>query len=542
MDNDKKITIDINDLVELIQKGQLQTSDKGEGFNPNAYFNPYAYKILKSCNMDEEIVFANGNEIPKEYIEKMEMVVKGETDTMQYTRTRSYTEAKIKETIKYIFNKKPALAMLGTRLVDSVVAEVQGRSVTQKNLISNELAGTTVTPASRNAINTFGVNLQLLPVQLQQDITLLSIINNKWNPNFVADVLADIEIMLSNDIYLLAWTGTNRDSYANTTNFYDLNKGFWELLTTINGKNTNTYGTVKVVGRNGKFLTPQRIDAVTATGSNYTAANIMSVMQLMWEAMPSQYRDNPNNVFMMARADADLYATGRTALGNATANVIREQILTNGGMPNFQGRSVVVIDDLGSINDTHPYVSALKGCMIFGDPKNLEVAGSTHMMLKTEQFVARGALGATYQYDWTFYLDFQVARPESFVVAYSGATAVTPVAVTLAGNTNGSTGEVAVGTPPNYVVGDGIDSYVYSDSQNVVLVKFYALTAAADAMLSSVNGASTLSAALAIANSGAVIIGQGAKITSTSNGKFFVKAYSPKGAVAASATMTIATA
>ena len=60
------------------------------------------------------------------------------------------------------------------------------------------------------------------------------------------------------------------------------------------------------------------------------------------------------------------------------------------------------------------------GAIIFGDPKNIEVAMSSKPLVTTTKFDSRGAAGPVYEYDFHGYMDVQVARPDSFVVAFNG--------------------------------------------------------------------------------------------------------------------------
>ena len=107
-------------------------------------------------------------------------------------------------------------------------------------------------------------------------------------PNFENEVLNDVAIALGNDILNLAINGLG-GNYASTEDFYDLNLGFNKMLQAADGSNTNTYGTIKVQGFLGRYLTPHKVDATGATGSDYTGENLIAVMRKVYEAMPAEF-------------------------------------------------------------------------------------------------------------------------------------------------------------------------------------------------------------------------------------------------------------
>lgn len=448
-------------MAELTVKELLQILVKGDGdntpdvANDTKYLNPVAVYILTKSGQD--IKYKNGELVEKSVLDEM---------VLDFTRTRSLTEEKAFEKIKFIIGKQPMLSVFGNTYLSEMVEPIDGRAATRKNLKSNELAGEAVT-TDRGVIKTFGINYSLRPVSYEADLPLTAVINNLYNPNFVSEYLGDVELALANDIFLLLMLGVG-GNYASTKEFFDLNAGMLYILETMNGKNTNSYGQVTVVGESGKYVTPYRLDAVAATGAGYTGANLMTLMANMHKTLPLNYRRNPNNKWIMSKEDADLYAQSRSALGNGSANVVREEWLTNGGVPRFMGYEILVIDDLPSINEYHEYDTDLPGAIIFGDPKNVRLAFSKKRLDRYEEFKPRGSLGAVYEYTWTLYCDVQVVAAESFVVAYKGAKAVTPVAVAST-NLSGNVGE-ASGTAPAYVQAGATKVKVFCDSQNVVMV------------------------------------------------------------------------
>ena len=216
------------------------------------------------------------------------------------------------------------------------------------------------------------------------------------------------------------------------------------ILQLADGKNTNTYGNISAVGFNGRYLTPQKIDAATLAGT-YTAANLLALMRDMYKAMLHQYRNDTGNVWMMSQADADLYLDSRSDM-TSPSNATREGVLNTGIAPNFMGRSIVVIPDMISIAETHEYQSTVPGAIIYGNPKNIGIAMSSKNIVTSTDYNARGTYGATYEYDFQSYMDIGVVNPESFVIAFSGAKVSQPVLVTAAGSLNGNAGECSLNT------------------------------------------------------------------------------------------------
>lgn len=425
------------------------------------YISPFAAYLLNKA--DVPIARKNGVLLSKSEIDET---------TLDFTQNRSLTEETNEATIKYIFDKSPYLSMFNSRVVDKLVTPIKGRSVTKKNLISNEQKGGEVNSVNRRIVHNFGINLYLKHINLQKDIPLQTVIDNLYNENFETETMDDVAIALANDILLLVTNGIEYDSYSTTENFYDLNKGFVKILMDADGKHTNTYGQIQVNGFNGVHLTSNKIDATDVTGVNYTPANLLALMRKMYQSLPLEYRNNPNNVWLMSQMDADLYMDSRSDM-TSPSNVTREAVLTNGLYPNFMGHRIVVIPDMYGINEIHEYTNAnVPGAIIFGDPKNIDVAISRRDWINSVDYNARGVYGATYEYDYHAYIDVQVMKPNSFVIAYRGAKPSDPIVVSESGHESGNSGEYPISNGVYTITGTDTDKfYVYCDNPGAVIVK-----------------------------------------------------------------------
>jgi hypothetical protein len=177
------------------------------------------------------------------------------------------------------------------------------------------------------------------------------------------------------------------------------------------------------------------------------------------------------------------------------------------------GYNIVVLPDLYSINETHKYQSSVPGAIIFGDPKNIEVAMSSKSMVTTTNFDSRGDEGPVYEYDFHGYMDIQVARPDSFVVAFKGAKVSTPYLVTVDGAKTGVAGKIDEASANTYSNGGAdLSCVAYCDNTGATIVSYTGTLAAA----------STLAEAIA---AGGTIVEQGATLTLEADTYF--KAYHP---------------
>lgn len=471
------------------------------------YVNPFAAWLLSKA--DHPVVTKRGNILSKSAIDEM---------TLDFTATRSLTEEIAEETIRFIYDKSPYLQMFNSGVVNKLVVPVNGRVITRKNLISNEQKGSAVSNINTRIVHTFGINLYLKNINLRKDIALQTVVNNLYNPNFYADTMNDVAVALSNDILLLVTNGLEYASYSSSSNFYDLNMGFVRILQQADGANTNTYGSIKIYGTAAKNLTPQKINAVGATGVNYTATNLLNLMRKMYKAMPMEYRNDPSNVWMMSRVDADLYMDSRSDM-TSPSNTTREMTLTSGFVPNFMGHRIVVLPDLYGIDELHEYsASSVKGALIFGNPKNIDVKMSSQDIFTSTNFNARGDAGAAYQYDFNGYLDVHVAKPDSFVIAYSGATCSTPYLVSESGTSTLTSGKITESSTNTYNnSGSNLVCSAYCDNSNAVLFK---------------HTSSMASMTYAQALAAATIVAQGELLTLSADTYF--KAYNINGDLTAS--------
>jgi hypothetical protein len=458
------ITLTHDEILQIMSKtaGELLSQDKNTTIlkaDPD-YISPFAAYLMNKADM--AVTKKDGTLLSKSDVEAA---------TLDFTQGRTLTEEEAEVTVRFIFDKSPWLSLFNSRNVNKLVVPIQGRSITKENLVSNEQAGTAVTTVNRRIVHNFGINLFLKNIHLQKNIPLQTVIDNLYNPNFETETMNDVAIALANDILLLATNGLEYAAYSSSENFYDLNRGFVRILQLADGKNTNTYGDIQISGWMAKALTPQKVDADSAVGDNYTATNLLALMNKMYKAMPMEYRNDSNNVWMMSQIDADLYADARSDM-TAPSNTIRETNLTGGIVPNFKGRKIVVLPDMYSINETHKYQSSVPGAIIFGNPKNIDIVMSGKDIVRSQSYDARGSEGAVFEYDLHAHMDVQIAKPESFVVAFDGATVSTPYFVTEAGAATGQSGAIATSSSNTYNnEGDDLEVVPYCDNTGAVIVR-----------------------------------------------------------------------
>jgi hypothetical protein len=512
----KKITIDTNDALSLItmfketlEKG-MPTSNEDEA----PVSGLAAYMLNKYCDYD--ITDRSGTPIQKSQLDEI---------TLDFTRGRTLSEKEAEIAINYIYDTNPYLSLFNTRVVKSLVTEVEGRAITQKNFISNEQNGGAVTTVNRRIVHNFGVNLFLRHAQTQKDIPLQTVIDNLHNPGWEQSVLNDVATAIGNDILLLALNGLG-GTYSSSQDFYDLNLGFNKMLQIADGVNTNTYGNIKVKGFLGVYLTPQKIDITGQVGTSYNAANMIVILRKMYNAMPKKYRDNPRNVFMMSQADVDLYVESRTDLGSG-GNAVREGVLNTGVTPNFMGHNLVAIPGWIGINETHESQSTLNGSIVFGDPKNLDVATDSITYRKSMQYNARGDYGPAFEYTYDLNLDFQAAKPESFVIAFKGAKVSDPILLTADQSKNGISGYDPAATLAVTGAGTGGKFHMCCANSGAVMVRCNTTLA----------GKATLTDA--INTSTAVVIPQNGQVTWATGTAFYVRAYHPNMIPSNMVTVTI---
>lgn len=409
-------------LLAILQKGFQQPQPATD---PNApKISGMAAYLLQKAGY--EVTDKTGQIIEKSLVDEV---------TLDFTRGRTLSEEQAELAIRFIFDTNPYLNLFNTRIVKKIVTPVKGTAITQKNLISNEQLGGQVEVINRRIVHNFGVNMFLRHCQLQKDIPLQTVIDNLHNPGWEQSVINDVAVSLGNDILLLAINGLG-GNYASTQNFYDLNLGFNKMLQVADGVHTNTYGDIKVSGFLGRYLTPHKVDASGAIGSDYTGANLIAVLRKMYNAMPSRHRNDPGNVFLMSQTDIDLYVNSRSDISNPS-NPVKEDILTTGRVPNFMGYRLVAMPGWIGINETHEEDSSLYGSILFGNPKNLDVASDSTTYRKNLMFNARASLGPSFEYTYDMYLDFQGARLDGFVIAFNGAKVSAPILLSDADSKNG---------------------------------------------------------------------------------------------------------
>lgn len=504
----KNLTIDAKDalnLISILQKSFERGVAAGdEGNAPK--FSPLAAYLL-SKHAGYEITDINGVPIQKSEVDET---------TLDFTRGRSLSEKDAEIAIRYIYDKSPYLKLFNTRIVKSLVTDVKGTAITSKNLISNEQKGSAVTTINKRIVHNFGINMWLKNAQLQKDIPLQTVIDNLHNPNFENEVLNDVATAIGNDILNLAINGLG-GTYSSTEDFYDLNLGFNKMLQVADGSNTNTYGTIKVQGFLGRYLTPHKVDATSATGTNYTGANLIAVMRKVYEAMPAEFRSDTGNVFMMSQRDVDLYVASRSDITNPS-NPVKEDILTNGNVPRFMGYALVAIPGWLSINETHESDETLYGSILFGNPKNLDIASDSTSYRKDMFYNARADTGAAFEYTYDMYLDFQAARHNSFVIAFKGAKVSDPVLVSASDAKNGINAYTPSTTNTyTQTVASGTALHVCCPNEGAVVVR----------STESLAGASFDTLAEALNAENAAIVPENGSFSLTSSDHIYLRAYHP---------------
>lgn len=515
MKNTQNISFDalqhLAKFVEQLNLGQPQPVAK---YDPD-YVHPFAAYLLNKA--DRHVETRSGRVLSKSEIDNI---------TLDYTTTRSLTEEVAERMIRYIYDKSGVLNRFGTRTVNKRVVPTRRRMITSENLISNEKAGSAVT-ANKRIIQHFKTDLLLENINLQFDLPLQTIIDNMYDRSFESDIMDDVVISLGNDILRLVVNGLETGNYASTKNFYDLNRGFVYSLQIANGVNTNSYNNLKLYGNAAKIMTPIKVDATPATGSNWTAANMIALMRKMWKLMPEEHRENPKNEWVMSRMDYDLYVESRSDM-TSPSNTFREGVMNTGNAPTFMGHNVTYLPMLYGLNQTHKENASIPGMMLFGDLKDIEVAVSSKEMVRDMVFNARGNEGAVYEYDFHAYMDTQIVTPESFVVAFVGAKAETPYFVTLEGAKTGHAGKIAEASANTYTSSTGaFEAVPYCDSKNVVIVQASATLASAE----------TLTDAMLV--SGAEVVPDGKAIKLEGNGSTYFRAYSNDMLPSAMITVTV---
>lgn len=504
----------LNLIVSAIEKG-AQPEQQEE----RPKYSKVAIHLLSNVAKTElNLVDWDGKPIEKSIIDDI---------TLDFTRTRTLSEEKAKIALRFIVDNNPYMKLFNTRVLNQLVEPVEGRAITQKNLVSNEQAGGAVSNVPKRPVHNFGINLWLKHSQMQVDIPYQTVIDNLENPGWDNRFFNDVSIALGNDILMLALLGLG-GNYASGNDFYDLNLGLLKMLQVANGAETNSYGQIKVSGFLGKHLTPHKVDWYGLNSNTYNAAALHKTMRVMHERMPSHYRNNPNIVFMMSQADFDLYQESRSAAAGGD-NTIREGVLTSGEAPTFLGRRVVALPYLPGLNETHEGDATLYGAIILGDPKNFDVAVTTHGYKKSESYNARGTHGPVFEYTWDVYNDFQLMTHDSFVIAFRGAAVETPYFVDADNAKNGSTGLIAETSAG--VVASATNKVVvpYCDTKGAVIVK-----STTDLGASGGVTYATLAAAL---NAGgeAAIVPEGVPITLSADTYF--RAYMRDGSALASGTL-----
>ena len=495
--------------------------EKGAVEAPQAKYSRVALYLLSKQGYTG-LTDSDGIEIAKSTIDET---------TLDFTRGRTLTEEQARIQLDFIFDKSPYLRMFNSRIVNKLVVPIQAKAIRKKNLFSRERnGGTSGLTINKRIVHNFGLNLQLQNIQLDHDIPLQTVIDNLWIPSWDAEVQNDVAISLSNDILLLVTNGLETGTYSSTQEFYDLCKGFIQILRVADGAHTNSYGSITVNGFLGKYLTPVKINTADYIGVNYTGANLQALMTKMHDGMLPEYRSNPNNVFMMSQADVDTYRNSRSIMtgSNAVATEYREGILTDGSVPRFLGKQIVVLPDMISINETHEVSAAISGAIVYGNPMNIDVASDSTSYLKTDEFNGRGSTGSVFEYTYNMYMDVQVGMHESFVIAFNGATVQQIYMVNAVNYPNGISDRYAVTSGANYAVEQTtFDLYPVCDTQHS---EIYYHT-------------STLSATKATAiSAGATRVQDGDNLTDLANDVYYIRAYYDNAVTSPEITLTVTTA
>lgn len=503
MGNTQNISLDaLQHLSRFIETMNSAPSEPVVKYDPE-YINPFAAHLMNKA--EQPVYTRSGRLLSKSEIDEI---------TLDYTTTRSLTEEAADRMIRYIYDRTGYFDLFGSRIVNKLTVPTRRRRITRKNLVSNEQAGRNVISNNR-IIQHFRTDLHLKNAHLHFQLPLQTIVDNLYERDFEAKVMDDITISLGNDILDIVINGLEKESYRTAPTFYNLNRGFVYSLQVANGENTNSHDpNFKIYGDAAKIMTPNKVDAAGAAGANWTAANLIALMRKMYQLMPTDYRKNKNNKWVLGSKDYDLYVESRSNM-DYSSNTFREGVLNTGLAPNFMGHEVTMLPLMASIDETHEEDADVPGMIIFGDLKDIEVAASAKDMVRHIAFDPEGNEGAVYKYNFHTYFDVQVVTPESFVIAYVGAKAFTPYLVTPEGAKTGHTGKIA-DTDGTYTQSDGEDfeGVIYCDNSNVTIVQANATLASAD----------TLSAAKGV--TGAKVVHQGEVIKIDENGSKYFRAYS----------------
>ena len=171
---ENKITLTHEELMNVLAKtaGDIinKTNQNTNTVDEN-YVSPFAAWLLTKAG--KAIVRPNGVMLSKSEVDET---------TLDFTMGRTLTEQDAEATVKFIYDKSPYLALFNSRSVRELVTPVKGRSITKKNLVSNEQNGGAVANVNRRIVHNFGINLYLKNISMQKDIPLQTVIDNLYNP------------------------------------------------------------------------------------------------------------------------------------------------------------------------------------------------------------------------------------------------------------------------------------------------------------------------------------------------------------------------
>jgi len=145
----------------------------------------------------------------------------------------------------------------------------------------------------------------------------------------------------------------------------------------------------------------------------------------------------------------------------------------------------------------------------------MDIATDSMSYRKNTDYNARAELGPAFEYTYDMYLDFQLARADSFVVAFKDAQCSAPILLSPDDAKGGINGYTDVSGTYTLADSSSLTIHVCCPNEGAVVVCATATLATAD----------TLAAALLVAD--ATVIPENGSFTVSSSDDFYLRAYHP---------------